>query len=204
MPQTRPNKMKTIVNSDAYNLAADLATMVDSANVNIEVSGQTERDGLAALMGGTLPVPTMVYRADLNAYESWNGASWDRIALNTLQNLTTADGTWAYNCQLFTEYALNGSKMVTFQFIVARIGGGAFTVAAASGGTWTALLTGLIPAGYRPTDNITVGGTYEFNGLGPALFKIGTDGSISAVGANGTFSAGTPTKLSFTAAWKTA
>lgn len=123
---------------------------------------------------------------------------------NTLQVLSTGDATWAYNCQLFTEYDLAGHKMVTFQFIVARISGGAFTVNAASGGTWTGLLTNLIPAGYRPTDNITVAGTYEFNGLGPALFKIDTAGSISAVGSNGTFSAGTPTKLSFTAAWKTA
>jgi hypothetical protein len=200
MPQTRPNKTKTIVNSDAYNLATDLAAMADSFNGFIQVANQTERDGLAALMG-TVPVPTMVYRADLNAYESWNGASWDRITPNTLQAVNTSDGTWAYNCQLFTEYALNGSKMVTFQFIIARIGGGAFTVPT---GSWTTILSALIPAGYRPTDSITVGGTYEFNGLGSALFKIDTSGNVFACGVTGSFSCGTPTKLSASFTWKTA
>jgi hypothetical protein len=125
---------------------------------------------------------------------------------NTLQNIGTSDATWGYNCQLFTEYDLAGHKMVTFQLIIARIGGGAFTVAANS---WTAVLTGLIPAGYRPTDDITVAGTYEFApgtspSLGPSLFKITTGGNLYAAGAANAFSCGTPTKLSASFVWKTA
>jgi hypothetical protein len=120
---------------------------------------------------------------------------------NTLQTLTTADATWAYNCQLFTEYDLQGHKMVTFQFIVARTGGGAFTV---NTGAWTSLFSNMIPSGYRPTDSITVAGTYEFNGLGAALLKVDTAGTISAAGVTGSFSCGTPTKLSASFVWRTA
>lgn len=119
-------------------------------------------------------------------------------APSTLQVLTTTDTTWAYNCQLLTTFTGDGHKYCTLQFIAARTGGGTFNV---NTGAWTAILSGLIPSGSRPGDNVTVGGTYEFNGLGAALFKIGTDGAIYASGVTGAFSCGVPTKLSFTAAW---
>jgi hypothetical protein len=51
MPQTRWNKGKTIVNSDAYNLAGDDATQSDTLNVIVPVASQAERDALAPPQG---------------------------------------------------------------------------------------------------------------------------------------------------------
>lgn len=145
MPQTRPNKMKTIVNSDGYNLAADLATQVDSANVIIPVANQTERDGLAALMG-TLLVPTMVYRVDLNAYESWNGATWDRL-VTAVAGAGVPDGFWTITGGLIKTVTA-GLTVVTCALQLVRTGP-AVTIAT----TDSVLITGLIPSGFRPSAN---------------------------------------------------
>jgi hypothetical protein len=51
MSQTRWNKGKTIVNSDAYNLAGDLATLDDTLNVVVPVASQSERDALVPPQG---------------------------------------------------------------------------------------------------------------------------------------------------------
>jgi hypothetical protein len=183
------------INSDAYNLTADLATTADSTNVIVVVANQTVRDALTLKSGLT------VYRQDLDWWERYNGSVWRTVAGATLQSLSTADATWSYNCQLLTHYAVTGEKYCSFQLIVARTGGGAFNVNTSA---WTQLFTNLVPTGYRPTDNITVSGTYEFNGLGSALFKVGADGSVSASGVTGSFSCGTPTKLSASFVWKCA
>lgn len=195
MPQTLANGITVLINSDAYNLAADLATMGNSTNVIAVVANQTARDALPLKTGLT------VYRQDLDWWERYNGSAWRTVAASTLQSLTASDGTWAYNCQLLTHYAVTGEKYCSFQFITARTGGGAFTV---NTGAWTGLFSNLIPAGYRPTDNITVSGTYEFNGLGAALIKVDTAGTVSAAGVTGSFSCGTPTKLSASLVWKCA
>lgn len=145
MPQTRPNKMKTIVNADGYNLSSDLATMADSANVTIPVANQTERDGLAALMG-TLLVPTVVYRADLNAYESWNGSTWDRVAVTT-NGAGVTDGFWTISGGM-VKTVTNGLTMVTASMHLTRV-----TAPITINTTDTALLIGFIPAGLRPSVN---------------------------------------------------
>lgn len=198
MPQVRPNKVQVPTNSDAFtNLNTDLATMADTINTPVIVASQAERDGL----GWTLAAGKMVFRTDLNRHEYYDGAAWRELGAPSLQSVTTSDGTWAYNCQLLTYTTLDGFKYCSFQMIVARTSGGAFTV---NTGAWTALFTSLIPSGYRPTDSITVAGTYEFNGLGAALFKVDTSGNLSACGVTGSFSCGTPTKLSASFVWKCA
>lgn len=151
MPQTRPNKMKTIVNSDGYNLAPDLATLVDSANVIIPVANQAERDGLAALMG-TLLVPTMVYRADLNAYESWNGSTWDRVVTATAAAGVT-DTFWTITGGL-VKTVTAGLTQVTASLLLVR--SGANIGVSVSGNT---LIVGLLPSGYRPPGNFSLVGS---------------------------------------------
>lgn len=82
MPTTRWNKTKTPVNSDAYQLTGDLATMADSTTLTIPVQSQSERDGLAAIApGGVLPIPTTVWRADLGCTEVWDGSAWKRSSM---------------------------------------------------------------------------------------------------------------------------
>lgn len=77
MPTTRWNKTKTPVNSDAWNLTADLASLADGAAVTIAVASQSEQDGLAALApGGVLPVPTVIFRTDLAEMRVWDGSKW--------------------------------------------------------------------------------------------------------------------------------
>jgi hypothetical protein len=144
--------MKTIVNSDAYNLASDLAVQADSANVFIPVANQTERDGLAALMGGTLLVPTMVYRADLNAYESWNGSTWDRVVVATAGAGVT-DGFWTITGGL-VKTVTAGLTQVTASLLLVRSGAGIGV--SVSGNT---LIVGLLPSGYRPPGNFSLVGS---------------------------------------------
>jgi hypothetical protein len=144
--------MKTIVNSDAYNLASDLAVQADSANVFIPVANQTERDGLAALMGGTLLVPTMVYRADLNAYESWNGSTWDRVVVATAGAGVT-DGFWTITGGL-VKTVTAGLTQVTASLLLVRSGAGIGVSVAGN-----TLIVGLLPSGYRPPGNFSLVGS---------------------------------------------
>lgn len=75
MPQTRQNGIQVWINSDAYNLAADGATLADTSNVVIPVANQTTRDAL------TLHTGLAVTRNDVpgQPIEIYNGSSWDRI-----------------------------------------------------------------------------------------------------------------------------
>lgn len=72
MPQTLTNGIKTPVNSDAYNLTADLATMGDSAKVVIGVTSTAHRDGLPKYQGLT------VSRLDIPGapLQTWDGTRW--------------------------------------------------------------------------------------------------------------------------------
>lgn len=71
MPQTRPNKITVPVNSDAWNLAGDLATLADSTQVVIPVASQTERDALTKANG------LVVSRGDIGGLiEVCDGTTW--------------------------------------------------------------------------------------------------------------------------------
>lgn len=77
MSQTLYNGAVVPTNSDGYDLTADLAEMCMSLNIPIPVSNQAQRDGLAALAGGTLQAGTMVLRKDQSMFvEKWDGTSW--------------------------------------------------------------------------------------------------------------------------------
>ena len=71
---------------DGWNLINHIQTALNTANLNITVSSQVQRDGLAALApGGVLPVGTTVIRSDLTGLpeEVWTGSSWVRKGLQT-------------------------------------------------------------------------------------------------------------------------
>lgn len=80
MSQTQPNGVVTITNDEVYDLSGHQARLAKSIKSVHTCSNQAARDGLAALYGGTLPVPTLAYRQDLDAYESWNGTLWKRMS----------------------------------------------------------------------------------------------------------------------------
>jgi hypothetical protein len=89
MPQTQANKITTPVNSDAYNLAADLATMANTTNAVIRVNSQSERDGLTKVAGLTIT------RADLSGLiEVCDGTAWNSPVKRRHAEFTASgDGT---------------------------------------------------------------------------------------------------------------
>lgn len=70
MPQTRANGITVPVNADAYNLAGDLATMADTANVITVVANSSARDALTKWEG------RQVWRIDTAQIESVVGGVW--------------------------------------------------------------------------------------------------------------------------------
>jgi hypothetical protein len=77
MAQTLYNGARVPTNSDPYDLTADMAKLCISLNIPIPVVNQGQRDGLAALAGGTLPVGIMVLRRDQSMFvEKWDGTGW--------------------------------------------------------------------------------------------------------------------------------
>ena len=74
MPQTRANKGVVPVNSDAYNLTTDLATLVDSLTPLVKVANQTERDNLPS----SIKQPGLVVaRGDMpGVTEVYDGTTW--------------------------------------------------------------------------------------------------------------------------------
>lgn len=153
MPQTRPNKTKVPVNSDAYNLAPDLAAFADSANVVIPVNSQAERDGLTPT--GGMAVSRLDRNGDL---EIWTGSAW-RTAVET-GPVVTSDANWGFNGQLVRACGTNGNYTVTLAERMARVGAG-FTLTT----SYITMIAGFIPSGWRPVAT--------FNGW--ALLTSGAD-----------------------------
>jgi hypothetical protein len=198
MSQTRWNKAKTIVNSDAYNLATDLATEADTLNVVVPVASDSEESGLTPPQGkyaGMLDVRTDLAGLPLKVYD---GSAWKWGARVERVFCTTTDSTWAYNVLLTRFTEPGGGLAVSCAFIVARTGGGAFSVPT---GSWTALFASLIPSGWRPNDAVYTCGGFDFNGSGAVLLRFETTGNVSAQGVTGSVNMGTPTKLSASANW---
>ncbi len=139
-----------------------------------------------------------VRRADLagRPLQTWDGSGW--LSGSERVSVTTGDATWAYNVTLTRTLNEDGTKTVSVGFIVARTSGGAFS---APTGSWTALFAGLIPAGWRPTDNIITCGGYEFNGIGAVLLRFKTDGAVEAQGVTGSVAMGSPVKVCASAVW---
>lgn len=76
MPQTRWNGIKSISNSDAYNLSGDLATDFDTANVIVPVSSDTQRNALTPPQGSYAGM--VVARTDIaqSPIERFDGTKW--------------------------------------------------------------------------------------------------------------------------------
>jgi len=162
MPQTRDNGIVVPINSDAYNLTADLATMADTAKVVTVVSGQTARDALTKFEG------RLAYRTDKSQIEAVVGGVW-------------RDGTRDYAPLSPTGWSASGTitvtpeatkKRVIADLVITRTGG-AFVLDNAS---WNVLGTdesvvppaarGTSPVKYLSAPVVNVGGgtsTYSAN-----------------------------------------
>jgi hypothetical protein len=145
MPQTRPNKTTVPINSDGYNLTADLATMADSLNLPIKVVSQTERDALTKSNGG-LVVRTDLAGAPLNRCD---GTNWYGPGSITPATLTLSSG-----------YVAKGSGFATPG--VYREGGRVWLVGAATTNVTLTATAGIIytiatlPAGFAPASGAAV------------------------------------------------
>lgn len=116
MPQTRPNKTVVPVNSDAYNLAPDLATFADSSNVVIRVSSQAERDALVKVAG------LCVTRSDLNGLiEVCDGTNWlSPVKRRHAEFTGTSDGTTgAGSAWQFSVLTVDSSNTFNNTFVTA-------------------------------------------------------------------------------------
>ena len=81
MPQQRPKKGQTPINSDAFNLVPDLATINDTSGVVVSVADRTEADSIAsALAAAGWPVtdarPLYVWNLSTNSLEVKVTAGW--------------------------------------------------------------------------------------------------------------------------------
>lgn len=84
MPQQRPKKGQTPINSDAFNLVPDLATMNDTAGVIVSVADRTEADSIAsALATAGWAVsdsrPLYVWNRTSGAVEVKDGIGWKGV-----------------------------------------------------------------------------------------------------------------------------
>jgi hypothetical protein len=88
MPQTRSNKGQGPINSDIYNLTADLATLIDSLEVIVPVADTTEGDSVAAARTSagfavSDARPLFVWNATTKALEIKVTAGWRGVGQRT-------------------------------------------------------------------------------------------------------------------------
>lgn len=81
MPQSRSNKAQTPINSDAFNLTPDLATLADTLGVIVPVADRTEADAVATARAAegwavSNSRPLYVFRADTKGLEIKDGSGW--------------------------------------------------------------------------------------------------------------------------------
>jgi hypothetical protein len=161
--------------------------------------GMVAKDDLArtylARVGATVAIGSAVWQYRLGDNDV---PTWFQSGQIERYSASTTDSTWNYNVTLTRFTDMNGVKTVSCGFLVARNGGGGFIV---SQGAWLVILAALIPAGWRPNDDITTVGCYEFNGTGGVLLKFRTSGNVEAAGLTGSVNMAAPTKLSGTAHW---
>jgi len=159
VPTTRWNKIKTPVNSDAWNLAADLASMADSTGATIPVASQAERDGLVSLApGGVLPIPTTVFRSDLGYTETWDGTAW--IPNGASANIVTFGTGWSPFSGTHQPRVVRQGKMVYLFGLVSS----------SSGASISNICT--IPAAFQPPS-----GNTRF--VGGVITSLGTTATLS-------------------------
>lgn len=97
MPQTRPNGTKVLINSDGYNLAADLATMADTTNV-VYPGNLATRNALVSPVAGATVARTDLTGVPLDIYDggTWQDATPQPLTLyptgSLYRNATTYQG----------------------------------------------------------------------------------------------------------------
>jgi hypothetical protein len=199
--QTLPNGIEVPTNSDTYKLTEHLANMGNTSNVITKVATQADRDALPDPQAGDV-----VVRLDLPGcpLERYDGTTWKPSGTERMLAFS-GDATWAHNVTLTRSRNEDGTWSVTMGLIIARIGGGSFTVGT---NAWTPLFATLIPVGWRPNDNIFTCGGYEFSPAGrvtgAVLLQVRTSGQVDAQGVTDTINMGQPTKVTATAHWTAA
>ncbi|WP_426940255.1 hypothetical protein [Pseudarthrobacter sp. S6] len=195
--QTTWNKATVPAGTDPWNGVPDWKKAIETSGLVFGVANVTERNGLAATApGGVLPVPTMVYRADLATYETWDGTVW-----NTQQkysNFITTDTNWIYGGGL-VKTITSGKTFIQLTGIMFRQAGGAVTV-----NVGTDVSMGVyIPSGWRPTVPIsslapvTTGTVHN----GEPIVTVDTTGALILHATVSTVAIASGAHLSFNTGW---
>lgn len=147
------NKATVPAGTDPWNAVPDVKKAADTSGLVFGVANLTEQNGLAALApGGVLPIPTLIFRADLGTYMSWDGTAWAQLPKVT-SGAGVTDGFWTITGGL-TKTVTAGLTQVTASLQLVRTTA-SITITVGD----SALLVGLIPAGFRPTSNHYFSGT---------------------------------------------
>lgn len=142
------NKATAPAGTEAWGYTAQVKRGLDTAGLVFEVANATERNGLAALApGGVLPIPTLIWRVDLGTYETWDGTTWLSLSVVKAGTAVT-DGNWTITGGL-TKTTTNGLTLVTANLQLTRTNA-AINIAS---GADSALLVGMIPTGFIPSNN---------------------------------------------------
>lgn len=186
MPQVRDNGIEVPINSDEYNLTADLAKMADGANVVTVVANTTARNALTPFEG------RQVFRLDIKQIESYVDGGW---RTGTIHNTPLSPAGWSVTGSI--SVTPEGVKRrVCVDITVTRTGGQTTLVAS----SWSLIGT-VIPSGavgtssvkYLPilltggTNHITAGaalnptGALSFRSFSDFLVTTGSLFSLNAV-----------------------
>jgi len=142
------NKATAPAGTEAWGYTAQVKRGLDTSGLVFQVANATERNGLAALApGGVLPIPTLIWRADLGTYETWDGTTWLSLSVVKAGTATT-DGFWTITGGL-TKTTTNGLTLVTANLQLTRTTA-SITI---NSGSDSNLLVGMIPAGFIPSNN---------------------------------------------------
>lgn len=142
MSQTRPNGIVVPLNSDAYNLAPDLATLADGVRV-FKCANTAARDAIPTPAAGDIAI-----RNDLaGVIEVYDGAAWQRGSGSAVP---AAGAGWALTGTLVRTKANAGTQIAAA--FKAIYGGGSFTLNSSFVLAFT-----LTNAGYLPVTNDAYG-----------------------------------------------
>lgn len=175
------NKATAPAGTEAWGYAAQVKRALETAGLVFSVANLTERNGLAALVpAGVLPVPTLIWRADLLAYQTWDGTTW-RMTTEA-GNVITTDANWGYNGGLARNLTLSRTH-VQLSLKMSRTGGNISLPSSYTN------LGNFIPSGWYPvvgafgTANIhTSGGVFRFQ----VVVNVSGTGDILMQPASGT------------------
>lgn len=197
MSQTRPTKIVTITNDEVYDLATHQARLADSARVVIPIANLTERNGLAAVFGGTIPPQTVISRLDLACtLEIWDGTTWQTQAMYS--NWITTDANWIYGGGLYKTVTA-GKVFIQLIGVMYRQAGGSFTVSVG-----TDVQMGVyIPAGWRPALSVSTLTPVSTGTVhnGEPMMLIDTSGGLKLHATVGPVTIAVGAQLNFNAGW---